>query len=184
MFRDMVPFSMRVRPVPQEDGFTLIELLIVVALIAIITAVAAGGLLRAKAAANEASALASIRVTSSSQKAYAIACGRGAFAPSYLVLGTPPGVGEASFISEDLGSAMNPMKAGYRFSLVPGAGSAAGPTDCNGSATATAFIATAVPLSISSGSRSFAVNSNGTLWQQSGGTAPTEPFGPPSQVVK
>jgi prepilin-type N-terminal cleavage/methylation domain-containing protein len=175
---------MRFGPISREDGFTLIELLIVVALIAIITAVAAGGLMRAKAAANEASALASIRVTSSSQKAYAIACGRGAFAPSYLVLGTPPAIGQGSFISDDLGSAMNPMKAGYRFAMVPGAGSIPGPTDCNGSATVTAFYATAVPLSIASGSRSFAVNANGTMWQTSGGTAPTEPFGPPAQVVK
>jgi prepilin-type N-terminal cleavage/methylation domain-containing protein len=167
-----------------DVGFTLIELLIVVALIAVITAVAAGGLLRAKAAANEASALASIRVTSSAQKAYAIACGRGAFAPSYLILGASPPTGGGAFISEDLGSAVNPMKAGYRFTLTTGAGSAAGPADCNGGPTVTAFYATAEPLSIASGSKSFAVNVNGTVWQLSGGTAPAEPFGPPAQVVK
>lgn len=171
-------------PQAQDDGFTLIELLIVVAIIAVITALAATGLLRSRAAANEVSAIASIRVTSSSQKAYAIACGRGAFAPSYLVLGAPPPGGGPAFISLDLGSAAMPMKAGYRFSIAPGAGSTPGPADCNGSPTVTAFYATAVPLSIISGARSFAVNANGTIWQVSGGAAPAEPFGPPAQPIQ
>jgi prepilin-type N-terminal cleavage/methylation domain-containing protein len=168
----------------REEGFTLIELLIVVAIIAIITALASAGLLRSRAAANEASAIASMRITSSSQKAYAIACGRGAYAPSYLVLGTPPlGVGEA-FVSDDLGSAMNPMKSGFRFALAAGAGNTAGPTDCNGGPTITAYYATAVPLSIVSGSRSFAVNTNGSIWQLLGGNAPAEPFGPPARTIQ
>jgi prepilin-type N-terminal cleavage/methylation domain-containing protein len=72
---------------PAEQGFTLIELIIVVAIIAIIAALATAGLLRSRAAANEASAIASIRVTSSSQKAYAVSCGFGAYATGYAVLG-------------------------------------------------------------------------------------------------
>ena len=169
---------------PRDAGFTLIELLIVVGIIAVITALAAAGLLRSKAAANEASAIGSIRVTSSGQKAYAVACGRGAYAPSYLVLGASPPTGGGGFISEDLGGALNPMKAGYRFSLTAGAGSTAGPTDCNGGPTITAFYATAVPLSVVSGARSFAVNVNGTIWQLKGGSAPTEPFSAPAYPVQ
>jgi prepilin-type N-terminal cleavage/methylation domain-containing protein len=169
---------------PQDDGFTLIELLIVVGIIAVITALAAAGLMRSKAAANEASAIQSIRVTSSAQKAYAAACGRGAYAPSYLVLGAAPPGGGARFVSEDLGGAMNPMKSGYRFSLTAGAGSSAGPADCNGSPTVTTYYATAVPLSVVSGSRSFAVTVNGAIWQIKGGSAPTEPFGPPAFPVQ
>jgi prepilin-type N-terminal cleavage/methylation domain-containing protein len=168
----------------RDDGFSLIELLIVVAIIAVIAALASAGLMRARAAANEVSAIASIRVTTSSQKAYSIACGRSSYASSYLVLGAAPPGGGPGFISEDLGSAMNPMKAGYRFNLAPGAGSVAGPTDCNGGATISAFIATAVPLSVVSGSRSFAVTVNGTIWQLKGGTAPTEPFSSPAQPVQ
>jgi len=168
----------------RDAGFTLIELLIVIGIIAVITALAATGLLRSKAAANEASAIGSIRQTSSSQKAYAIACGRGAYASSYLVLGASPPTGGDGFISMDLGGAMNPMKSGYRFSLVAGAGSTAGPTDCNGAATVTAYYATAVPLSVVSGSRSFAVTVNGTIWQLKGGSAPTEPFGAPAYPVQ
>ena len=168
-----------------DAGFTLIELLIVVGIIAVITALAAAGLMRSKAAANEASAIGSIRVTSSGQKAYAVACGRGAYASSYLVLGAPPpGGGTDGFVSADLGGAMNPMKAGYRFSLVAGSGSTGGPTDCNGAATITAYYATAVPLSVVSGARSFAVNVNGTIWQLKGGSAPTEPFGSPASPVQ
>ena len=85
-----------------DHGFTLIELLIVVAIIAILTALATAGLMRSRSAANESSAIASIRVTSSSQKAYAVSCGSGAYATSYTVLGTAVG-GTSSYISSDLG---------------------------------------------------------------------------------
>jgi prepilin-type N-terminal cleavage/methylation domain-containing protein len=168
----------------RADGFTLIELLIVVSIIAVVAALASAGLLRARAAANEASAIQSVRATSSGQKAYAVACGRGAYAPSYLVLGASPPSGGPGFITEDLGSAMNPMKAGFRFSLTAGAGSGPGPSDCNGGATITAYYVTAVPLSMVSGARSFALNVDGAIWQLKGGTAPTEPFGPPARPVQ
>src|SRR5262245_48965396 len=138
-----------VPPRQHDAGFTLIELLIVVAIIAIITAFAAAGLLRSRAAANEADAIASVRVIHSSQSAYSIACGRGAFAPSLVVLGTPPpsgGGGQAAFISSDLGNAMTPSKAGYQFNLVAGAASTAGPTDCNNGPTVTNYYVSAVPL--------------------------------------
>jgi len=168
----------------REAGFTLIELLIVIAIIAIITALATAGLLRSKAAANEASAISSMRITSSSQNAYAIACGRGAFASSYLVLGTSPPGGGPAFVSNDLGGGANPLKSGYRFAMAAGAGSVAGPTDCNGTATISAFYASAVPLSFFSGNRSFAITANGAIWQLSGGIAPAEPFGAPATMIQ
>jgi prepilin-type N-terminal cleavage/methylation domain-containing protein len=168
----------------RDHGFTLIELLIVIAIIAILTALATAGLLRSKAAANEASAIQSMRITSSSQSAYAVACGRGGYAASYLVLGTPPPGGGPAFVSTDLGWNVNPLKSGYRFSMGAGAGSSAGPVDCNGTATITAFYASAVPLSFFSGARSFAITANGAIWQLSGGTAPAEPFGAPATMVQ
>jgi prepilin-type N-terminal cleavage/methylation domain-containing protein len=167
---------------PNADGFTLIELIIVVAIIAVITALAVAGLLRSRAAANEASAIASIRVTSSSQKAYAISCGFGAYATGYVVLGAAIGANDA-YISADLAAA-SPTKAGYSFNLVAGLGSGAGPTDCAGRPTMTAFYATAVPLSVWSGARSFAINGNGALWQINSASAPTEPFGPPARPLQ
>ena len=71
----------------RSGGFTLIELLFVVAVIGILSAIAAPGLSRARMAANESSAIASLRVINSGQQVFWASCGGGYYAPSLQNLG-------------------------------------------------------------------------------------------------
>lgn len=163
-----------------EDGFTLIELLIVVAIISIIAAVAVPGLLQSRMSGNEASAAASLRTINVAEVAYSSSCGNQGYAVDFTVLATPPPGQTESFISAEFNTG-TPLKAGYVFTLAPGASAAPGPVDCNGTATQTAYYASAVPLNHgATGSRSFATTQANTIWQVYAATAPTEPFGSPA----
>ena len=73
------------------QGFTLVEIMIVVAIIALLAAIAIPNLLRAKVAANDALAKATVRSISTASEAYATANnGNYPLAITSLVNATPP----------------------------------------------------------------------------------------------
>ena len=70
-----------------EKGFSLIELLVVVIIIAIVAAIAIPNLLASRRAANEASAISSLRTIHSAQATYQATTGNGVnYAPDFTTL--------------------------------------------------------------------------------------------------
>jgi type IV pilus assembly protein PilA len=141
-------------------GFSLIELLIVVAIILIIAAIAIPSLLRSRIAANQASAVASLRTLNTSEVGYSSTYNVG-FSQTlgYLApdpTGNSPTSTAAGLIDNVLASG---AKSGYSFTYSPGV------SDSTGRINSYSFIA--VPISSSTGTNYYYTDQSGVIRQNS-----------------
>jgi prepilin-type N-terminal cleavage/methylation domain-containing protein len=153
----------------KNKGFSLIELLIVVAIILIIAAIAIPNLLRSRIAANESSAVGSIRTLNTAEVTYASTYPDQGFTCTIANLGPPSGTASATSSTAGLIDAVlaSGVKSGYTFNL----------TGCTAAGSTTIVVtyqSTGVPTAAGqTGQRAFCSDQSGVIKYDAGGTAAT-----------
>jgi prepilin-type N-terminal cleavage/methylation domain-containing protein len=146
-----------------SKGFSLIELLIVVAIILIIAAIAIPNLLRSRIAANQASAVGSLRTLNTAEITYSSTYNVG-FTQTMSYLGGAASANPASTAAGLIDTVLaSGSKSGYAFTY------SAGPTDTTGRINTYAFFA--VPISSSTGTNYYFTDQSGVIRQNSTTTA-------------
>jgi len=143
----------------RQSGFSLIELLIVVAIIAIVSAIAVPNLIASRRSANEASALSTLRIITSAEATYRATSGGGSY-------GDLSDLRNAGLVDEVVGASDTTPKSGYDFTVVL----VNGPTFPAFDVSAEPTIYTGV---LATGKRSFFTNEAGVIQYAASGTAPT-----------
>jgi type IV pilus assembly protein PilA len=108
----------------KQKGFSLIELLIVVAIILIIAAIAIPNLLKSKMAANESSAVGSVRTINTGEVTYAAGCPNIGYSASLTELNTGALCTAGLNIIDNV--LAGGIKSGYAFTYTPAAADASG----------------------------------------------------------
>jgi len=144
----------------KQKGFSLIELLIVVAIILIIAAIAIPNLLRSRMAANEASAVGSVRTINTAEVTFASSYPADGFTSLANLGGTGTSASNSNALLID-NVLSNGKKSGYSFTAA-----------ATGGAPNSSYSVTASPVTVgTTGQRGFYSDQSGVIRYNQSGTA-------------